>query len=1296
MKNHIIFKFIAVLLCAAFLLGAVGSGCGILLLAEQDMYNRSYEEVYDEMVESRADGLAYNVGIRYASGALGGCPTQLLDAYYGTGGYYDIFDMSKVGYTLKDTDGEVLQRQALDPGTTPEYTFSFPAGRQYLRLVEQMPYSQWQEMQNPVPEETYIDDSRDAVLYDAVPSEGADVYNMSVTFPDGSGEGVGSDEPFAHLSYDEEGWLTCLFYGGFDPVDHVVPTAVTRIVFKDEYDNVLFEAKDDAGVGELIYAGGDLMFRSSLAELYAPQIEEETAQEMGARAIVQRKTPIWTLIDGEFEKQGYYYGKDYDVTIYATKVYEGVLYGCTTQGYLTSATYRSEWVDLADVTFVKAPAGSGNGMRAICNNRTEIWALDEGECYDTGMYYQEGQEIGILVLGTFESGEWGLTDLGWVQLSDVTLLQQTAIEYELDSTKAVTNLRTPVYDIPAEDSEIVEYLPKGTEVTIQETETHEDIRWGLIGDNWIQMEYVTLQPTIQEPEEASGSATTAFATNVADIFSAPNGEVLGQLNPGETFTVLRQENTTGIDWILMDRGWVMAASVTIQDPIPQVTSQIDTPAEQAPQTFVTTDEVNVWTNPNPNSDPLVLLPADTLVEVLRLENMNGTDWALTRQGWIQAEFLMAEAAATEVTDPTEETEATDVPELEFHMEPLDPTEEMVDLEESQDGPVQEVDSTEPAVAAAPYQEDEATAPTIMPKTAAMEERDLEYVQYYDHDTDTSMMAGVVYETMPEGYTVELQLAKGALRYQHEWELFRLLYDYRSQMPRLLIISLLGLAICVVYLCCAAGKKPGTKEIRAGGLNRLPLDLYFALDCAGVAAAMVLAVAAVEELSRKNLQVAAGTALGMAYCASLLVVGFFFALVAQIKTPGGFWWRNSLCGWCWRLLCRCCRWLLRGYEKLGVLYDEKGEAAILKFFKNCWKLILFFWGLLVRICKWCYNTIIKGTEWIGNKFLRFFSMLPLTWQWLVTGFAMLLMVAMVFATNGEELLVLICVVGSIAIILYGAHAFGVLLEGVKRMNKGDLDEKVDDKLLIGSFKDFSDELNGLANVAVIAAQKQLKSERMKTELITNVSHDIKTPLTSIINYVDLMQRPHSDEEQEQYLEVLDRQSQRLKKLIDDLMEMSKASTGNLTVDIGVVNAGEAVNQALGEFADKLEKAELYPVFRQPEKPVEMMADGRLVWRVMSNLLSNAVKYALPGTRLYVDLAAVDGKVIISLKNISREELNVHADELLERFVRGDASRNTEGSGLGLNIAQSLMELQKGQLQLLVDGDLFKVTLIFPGV
>ena len=223
---------------------------------------------------------------------------------------------------------------------------------------------------------------------------------------------------------------------------------------------------------------------------------------------------------------------------------------------------------------------------------------------------------------------------------------------------------------------------------------------------------------------------------------------------------------------------------------------------------------------------------------------------------------------------------------------------------------------------------------------------------------------------------------------------------------------------------------------------------------------------------------------------------------------------------------------------------------------------------------------------------------------------------------------------------------------------------------------------------------MKSERMKTELITNVSHDIKTPLTSIINYVDLLQKPHTPEEEQEYLEVLGRKSQQLKKLIQDLMEMSKASTGNITVDLRRMDAVEAVNQAMGEYADKLAAADLTPVIKTPEEPLWMQADGQLTWRVLSNLLSNAVKYALPGTRLYVDITENGGKVLISLKNVSAQALNVSAEELMERFVRGDAARNSEGSGLGLNIAKSLMEVQNGQLALTVDGDLFKATLILP--
>ncbi|MDD6855673.1 MAG: HAMP domain-containing sensor histidine kinase, partial [Oscillospiraceae bacterium] len=290
--------------------------------------------------------------------------------------------------------------------------------------------------------------------------------------------------------------------------------------------------------------------------------------------------------------------------------------------------------------------------------------------------------------------------------------------------------------------------------------------------------------------------------------------------------------------------------------------------------------------------------------------------------------------------------------------------------------------------------------------------------------------------------------------------------------------------------------------------------------------------------------------------------------------------------------------------------------------------------------------------------------------------------------------IVTILGGIGAVLYGANVFGTLLEAARRMRAGDLEVKVDDRLMLGAYRDFAAELNGLNEVVQVAAQKQMKSERMRTELITNVSHDIKTPLTSIINYVDLLQKPHTEEEGKSYLEVLSRQSGRMKKLIDDLIELSKASTGNIPVELTKVDAVEAVNQALGEFTDKLTAAELTPVFRQPEEPLFVHADGRLAWRAMSNLLSNAVKYAQPGTRFYIDMVALDGKVCISFKNISRAALNVSAEELMERFVRGEASRNQEGSGLGLNIAKSMMELQHGDLDLLVDGDLFKATLVFP--
>ena len=557
------------------------------------------------------------------------------------------------------------------------------------------------------------------------------------------------------------------------------------------------------------------------------------------------------------------------------------------------------------------------------------------------------------------------------------------------------------------------------------------------------------------------------------------------------------------------------------------------------------------------------------------------------------------------------------------------------------------------------------------------------MEYWDSDAQQSMVVEYRYAQLP-AYTVELTLASGAYRYDGGYALLTQVWSYRDSLFFIMGACLLLFAVLTVYLCCAAGRKPGREEVQAAGFNCIPLDIYLAGGGLIVFGLFMVIVQFNDAagLFTQNIQTLCAGMLMAGYVMSLIFVSFCFACAAQFKTPGGYWWRNSVCWRCMNLLVKCvkgcfsgCGWLLRKLPKAAAVF---------------WDFLL----ILLTPLRWLWKQIKRTCAKIGKSINRVYSMMPLTWQWLLTGFIMVMLLFAALAGR-SNLMVVLSLCACVAVVLYGAYCFGILLESAKRMGKGDLDTKVDDKYLIGAFKSFAGDLNDLAGVAVVAAQKQLKSERMKTELITNVSHDIKTPLTSIINYVDLLQKPHTPEEEKTYLEVLNRQSQRLKKLIEDLMEMSKASTGNLTADITKLDAVESVNQALGEFADKLEKAQLTPVFRHPEESVAMMADGRLAWRVLSNLLSNTVKYALPGTRVYIDVMAVEGKVIISLKNISRDELNVDADELMERFVRGDDSRNTEGSGLGLNIAKTLMELQKGQLQLLVDGDLFKVTLIFPG-
>lgn len=528
--------------------------------------------------------------------------------------------------------------------------------------------------------------------------------------------------------------------------------------------------------------------------------------------------------------------------------------------------------------------------------------------------------------------------------------------------------------------------------------------------------------------------------------------------------------------------------------------------------------------------------------------------------------------------------------------------------------------------------------------------DTEYVEKYTEtyfNPNTDEIGTVSYVEIPS-LTVNIWLSKSVADpylLGLPVAMFRPLFELRY-----LLIAIIGVCLCLfvfafVYLMYAAGRDPKTGMVIPRGLNRLSLDLY-----AGLAALVLVFGAAAVVIGLETISYGSYNVLltVLIICGGLVMaavaIGFFTALAAQVKLPGYFWWHHSITGRIWKWVWRAIRFICRGI-------------------------------------------------------VRLLGLLPVIWEWLLIGAVLgvgLILTCFAGMDMGSAILVLWwCGVG-VAAVGYGGYCFGTIRKGIRRMKEGSLNEKIGTEVMIGSFKSVAQDLNALSDVVAVAAEKQLKSERMKTELITNVSHDIKTPLTSLINYVDLLQQPHTEAEGEQYLEVLSRQSQRLKKLVEDLMDMSKASTGNIVVVAAPMDAVEAVNQALGEFADKLETARLTPIFRSQAPRMEILADGRLTWRVLSNLLSNVVKYALPGTRVYFDLTQQDKWVQFSVKNISREELNISAEELTERFVRGDTSRNTEGSGLGLSIARSLAQLQGAQLDLVVDGDLFKVTVTFDAV
>lgn len=474
---------------------------------------------------------------------------------------------------------------------------------------------------------------------------------------------------------------------------------------------------------------------------------------------------------------------------------------------------------------------------------------------------------------------------------------------------------------------------------------------------------------------------------------------------------------------------------------------------------------------------------------------------------------------------------------------------------------------------------------------------------------------------------------------------------RFALPVLCLVQLLLCALLYVFLLSAAGHRPGEEQVRRGWVDRIPTDVFYVLSAA----------------------------LGLGCCVLASTIRFYAAVGGRVL--------SSLIPY--------------------LLLFGGGAAGLLLLF------LLVSMSTAVRVKTRTFFSsmlIVRLLRWIGRGARRLAQNLPALWRLLLllAGYALLSCICilgflppMFFGYAGgywEALLLLVWLAASGALVVWLCRAsLGLtrLRHGARALAEGDLSHQVDPRGMIRTEKALATDLNRIGEGLSRAVEARMRSERMKTDLITNVSHDLKTPLTSIVNYVELLKKEDlHNETAEGYVAVLDRQAQRLKKLTEDVVEASKASSGALHVQLAPVDVAELLRQCAAEYGDRFAAAQLTPVLHLPERPLVVLADGRLLWRVFDNLLGNAVKYALPGTRVYLDAAAGTDCATLTLRNISREPLDMRGEELMERFVRGDASRHAEGSGLGLSIASSLVQLQHGTLTILPDGDLFRAEIRLP--
>lgn len=368
--------------------------------------------------------------------------------------------------------------------------------------------------------------------------------------------------------------------------------------------------------------------------------------------------------------------------------------------------------------------------------------------------------------------------------------------------------------------------------------------------------------------------------------------------------------------------------------------------------------------------------------------------------------------------------------------------------------------------------------------------------------------------------------------------------------------------------------------------------------------------------------------------------------------------------------------------------------ILLLFALYFTVILFIMSFAVR-CK--SRTLIKNSLIYYIIYLSYLGIktIPLIWRAAV-GIVGFLLINLFFVAIEWYAVNVILVLLAVSYVYYYAYSMYKIKVGTDKISSGDINYKIDTSLMLFDLKTIGEGLNNISSGLKNAVDERLKSEHFKSELITNVSHDLKTPLTSIINYVDLLKKEEIDNEAAtEYIEVLDRQSNKLKKLTEDLIDASKASTGNVNMNITEVDIIELLGQSIGEYAEKFQSVGIEPILNlYGIETFKIKSDGRLLWRIFDNLLNNIHKYAMNNTRVYIDCTIVGESVMIGIKNISRDPLNMASDELMERFIRGDSSRTTEGSGLGLSISRSLTEILGGTFNIFIDGDLFKAVITLP--